>query len=286
MSTKTDKPTTFSDVVKTVCTLSGERVPNQDDKGICYGIISPHDVSPYALDEIYMNGRDLNYEAWREETEKLLMSILEASWPAGTKEVPNCLAETLALALKCHDELYGCSADALADMAVDNDGDPAKTADDMTDELASYYESQGDAVMYHTEGVVEDNPELAVQIDSLGLWVFKSQFVTMCRECSMCAPNAGDLNAVPGSKLTYCLPLDWFEKEKAPYPVWEIVGDNDFELIYVPPALREDCAEEIEDSGAEFCACGNRIYTDETMDHDSPQWNGFCSTLCMEKLTE
>lgn len=54
--------------------------------------------------------------------------------------------------------------------------------------------------------------------DSNWVWVFKSPYITHCRECSPCAPHAGDLDAPCESGVpTYCLDSSFFEDEKSPY---------------------------------------------------------------------
>ncbi len=46
-------------------------MPNFDEKtGIRYGVISPHDISSWSLDEIYQNGTDPIYEEYIENTEQ------------------------------------------------------------------------------------------------------------------------------------------------------------------------------------------------------------------------
>lgn len=43
-------------------------MPNYDEKnGISYGVISPHAISPYALEDIYQRGTDPHYENTKEE---------------------------------------------------------------------------------------------------------------------------------------------------------------------------------------------------------------------------
>jgi hypothetical protein len=46
-------------------------MPNFDEKtGIRYGVISPHDISSWSLDEIYQSGTDPIYEEYIENTEQ------------------------------------------------------------------------------------------------------------------------------------------------------------------------------------------------------------------------
>jgi hypothetical protein len=62
------------------------------------------------------------------------------------------------------------------------------------------------------------------QSDDYGdIFITKSPYYTECRLCSPCAPGAGDLSSpVKDGAKTYCFGHDWFEEEKAPYPVYSI----------------------------------------------------------------
>lgn len=54
------------------------------------------------------------------------------------------------------------------------------------------------------------------------IWVIKSPFYTNCLFCSPCAPGAGDLSApCEDGAETYALSADFFDGEKAPYPLKE-----------------------------------------------------------------
>jgi hypothetical protein len=51
---------------------------NYDEKtGIAYGVISPHAISPYALDDIYQNGTDPHYEYSKNELMDAIKSLCE-----------------------------------------------------------------------------------------------------------------------------------------------------------------------------------------------------------------
>lgn len=52
------------------------------------------------------------------------------------------------------------------------------------------------------------------------LFIMKSPYYT---ECSPCVPGAGNLDSpMEGGVKSYCLGPDWFEDNKAPYPVYEV----------------------------------------------------------------
>ena len=55
------------------------------------------------------------------------------------------------------------------------------------------------------------------------IFITKSPYYTRCRLCSPCAPNAGYLlSPDPLGVKTYCFDKDWFEDEKAPYPIYPV----------------------------------------------------------------
>ena len=53
-------------------------MPNFDEKtGIRYGVISPHNISSYSLDEIYQKGTDPYYESGKKELEEKIDSFFQ-----------------------------------------------------------------------------------------------------------------------------------------------------------------------------------------------------------------
>lgn len=68
--------------------------------------------------------------------------------------------------------------------------------------------------------------------DNTGLFVFKSPYYTHAQFCSPCVPGAGNLSTYCSSgPKTYCLPKDYFQDEKCPYPYYSVADDT---LIYSP----------------------------------------------------
>jgi hypothetical protein len=58
------------------------------------------------------------------------------------------------------------------------------------------------------------------------IFVLKSAYYTFAQFCSPCVPGAGNLDTPMAEGVkTYCLSHDWFDGEKAPYPVYQ-VSDN------------------------------------------------------------
>jgi hypothetical protein len=77
--------------------------------------------------------------------------------------------------------------------------------------------------------VYEEEGYKATQSDDDGdIFIEKSPFYTRAQFCSPCAPGAGYLmNPCPDGPKTYCFGHDWFEDEKAPYPVYRVENDEE-----------------------------------------------------------
>ncbi len=55
------------------------------------------------------------------------------------------------------------------------------------------------------------------------IFVLKSPYYTFAQFCSPCVPGAGNLETFcENGPKTYCLGHDWFEDQKAPYPVYSV----------------------------------------------------------------
>lgn len=215
---------THSELVQKVCAMAGEPIPNQSpETGIHYGVISQHDVMPEAIDDIFTNGTDLGWESASAELESEIKAIASEAYNAETED------EKLAI-LRASDWLEDDALE-LAELIAD-----AETEDDAMESV--WNEVSESALMQLGDSGMESGPyrwddsEYSIQYDSDGdIWVFNSPFYTLCRECSPCAPNAGYLTSQPGSMKTYCLGVDWFEDETAPYPVYRVSDDV---LIFQP----------------------------------------------------
>ena len=118
-------------------------------------------------------------------------------------------------------------------------GDPAEAmpegddpvGEDWTDDGSDYicrsckyaFESY-DAFTDESSGFTydQDGYSLTDCLDT-DLFILKSPYYTFARFCSPCVPGAGNLdNPDPEGAKTYCLGHDWFEGEKAPYPVYSV----------------------------------------------------------------
>jgi len=71
---------------------------------------------------------------------------------------------------------------------------------------------------------VDDGRYTATQgQDDCDVFITKSPYFTYAEFCSPCAPGAGYLrNSNPDGIKTYCFGPEWFEGEKAPYPVYSV----------------------------------------------------------------
>ena len=73
---------------------------------------------------------------------------------------------------------------------------------------------------------IKDNNYEAEQTDDVDIFIFKSPFFTYAQFCSPCAPGACYLPSplfVPNmDNKCYCFGHEWFEDERAPYPVYSV----------------------------------------------------------------
>lgn len=70
-----------------------------------------------------------------------------------------------------------------------------------------------------------DNDEYQAECsDDYGdIFIIKSPYYTTCQFCSPCAPGAGYImNTVEDGVKAYCFGHEFFEDEKAPYPVFSV----------------------------------------------------------------
>jgi len=74
---------------------------------------------------------------------------------------------------------------------------------------------------------IDDNDYCAAS-DSYGdIFIIKSPYYTRARFCSPCAPGACYLtDPCDDGEKAYCFGHDWFDSEKAPYPVYRVSDDT------------------------------------------------------------
>ena len=71
----------------------------------------------------------------------------------------------------------------------------------------------------------EDDIAAQQPYDDPDIFVLKSKYYTWAQFCSPCAPGAGYLTSFTDPEVgvkTYCFGHDWFENERAPYPVYSV----------------------------------------------------------------
>lgn len=172
----------------------GSTVNRDAETGIRYGMISCHSVNPDALEDVYQ-GDDLGFEAAK-------------------KQVIDELANAIKSALEDYGTIDDDGAEGCATEIVESDD--FQWAD--TDESGPY-------------GYVDSDGTSVQTTSNNELWVFKSPYYTWAQFCSPCVPGAGNLNgpmmyAGDGVK-TYCLGLDWFNKDSpCPYPIYKVEDDT------------------------------------------------------------
>lgn len=174
-------------------------VNRDSETGIRYGMINCNSLNQDALQDVYNNGEDIVFEGQKADM-KMAIAI----------GISNAVEE------------HGGSI-----------ADPDELAAEIMD-VVEWNDNYGESGphRYESEGVV-------VQTTSNNeLWVFKSPFYTKAQFCSPCVPGAGNLDCfcTEGPK-TYCLPVDWFENEMAPYNIWKVGTD---ELVWEIPVADSD----------------------------------------------
>jgi hypothetical protein len=188
-------------------------MPNFNEKtGIRYGVISPHSIGSWSLNDIYDQGTDPIYES-------------------GKNDILNDI--------KALCEEYNLDYERI-------------NTDSFIDEYSDNYQGNDSGIMDYSDSEYD----LHISGDNFGIFVMRSPYYTYCRNCSPCAPGAGDLDnpidvdgGVPRNEpspvhlafksccteKTYCLGPEWFDKEddqysrKIPYRVFRV--DNDQEVI-------------------------------------------------------
>jgi hypothetical protein len=89
----------------------------------------------------------------------------------------------------------------------------------VSDNLGDDYHADSSRMLYEQDGY-------KITTSETELWVLNSPFYTFAQFCSPCAPGAGNLDSpCSDGPKTFCLGPDWFDDNKAPYPVYS-VKDN------------------------------------------------------------
>jgi hypothetical protein len=170
--------------------------------GTRYGVISQNSVNPDALSDIFTNGEDI-------------------AWKCAIEELKNE-----------HDK---AQAELPEDKQEEFDEDAA------AEELSMNWESSLNNIRYERDGYI-----LTGCLDS-NVFILASPYYTYAQFCSPCVPGAGNLDnafqqvnppadcpattngenyrhdaEMAGFPKVYCLGHDWFDDNKAPYPVFSV----------------------------------------------------------------
>lgn len=97
------------------------------------------------------------------------------------------------------------------------------------DSSAPYYGDDDDDIDDFAEPssyIIDDGEYTAECGDSGDIFITKSPYYTYAQFCSPCAPGAchleNPLDEPCENNKAYCFAHDWFDDEKAPYPVYEV----------------------------------------------------------------
>lgn len=201
----------------------GKPVNYDSEKCIHYGVIHQYKLHQDALDDIYQS-TDIHFESAITNIQELVANIIkDFDVPelndGGTKQ-----ALAVELTGNLRNECDSDFSDGLVDAILDEDTTEARLVAAkmyIDDEFGQYYEDNEPSYWYDRDGY-----QIRLNTGDGDMFVIKSPYYTMCRECSPCAPNAGYLTDRGGGMKTYCLGVEWFEDEKAPYDVYRVDDDE------------------------------------------------------------
>ncbi len=227
----------------------GSKVNRDEKTGIRYGVISQHSIQPEVMSDIWDSARDLSYESVVDDLKDRIVSAIEQGETA--REALAGVLDDFVRNADLSDPI-----DQMLDMIKDND-DKTPHRDMLWDvveqDFNDRYES-GDSHdwLWEKEGY---RLESCLNYD---VFVSKSPYYTYAQFCSPCVPGAGNLgNAYEGLEVgpdgypafgetfaffaeaagfpkVLCLGHDFFEGEKAPYRVFDVVTGK-----LVPPPNEE-----------------------------------------------
>ncbi len=197
---------------------AGQAVNRNPDTGFRYGVIPSNDVSPDAMEDVYSNGRNLDFESAVDqfkdsiaqcENETELAALLKASFYSRCN--PNLWAQAILTELS-DNNLVLQSMDA--NQAIWNE---------VEQTFCDQYEGTGDCTRYSYES---DGYKLQVAGDG-EIFVIASPFFTYAQLCSPCAPGAcylkSPLEGPSEANKCYCLGADWFDSDSpCPYPIYSV----------------------------------------------------------------
>ena len=212
----------------------GSMVNRDPETGIRYGIIPSNMLSSWALDDIYQDGKDLDWENYVAEIKKDLRRVVERirdirdAADTDSDTTTSCCEELLENMLSDylrHGSIAGTVMEIYNDVVSD---DPVETV------VEAIYESISQDISDHYPGSDGCTPMeysgegYEIRADRDGdVWVFKSPYFTYAKFCSPCAPGAcylkDPLDGPHEPNKCYCLGFDWFEEvADCPYPIYSM----------------------------------------------------------------
>jgi hypothetical protein len=160
---------------------AGQPINRNLETGIRYGIIPANDCNPDALEDIYSNGVDTDYDDWKTAIEDAIRNALDAY---------------------------------LSKRAID------KVIVNGLDDIGDDYQGTGDCTRYEYEQDgyklrIDGSGDLWVFESP---YFTHAQFCSPCAPgaCYLRSP----LDAPSEANKCYCLGPDWFDGNQAPYPVY------------------------------------------------------------------
>lgn len=163
-----------------------------NETGIRFGVIGQNAdrLNMHATQEIWEQGRNLSFESYQDEVKKALSNALSDYFSD-------------------HKQWTGEKESKL-------ERETQNAFDAISDALNDEYQGENDRYLYEKDGY-------QIQTGESDLMVLKSPYFTHAQFCSPCFPGGGHLeNHCEAGPKTYCLGHDWFEDNKAPYPVYSV----------------------------------------------------------------
>lgn len=153
---------------------AGQLVNRNTETGVRYGVISSHSVNPDALEDIYQNGTDEDFENWKQAI---------------------------------HDGIRSALRDYLSERAID------RIIEHGLDDIGEDYEGTGDCTRYSYEAdgyklLIDSSGDLWVFESPYFTY---AQFCSPCAPgaCYLSNPLSEPVEA----NRCYCLGLEWFDDE-------------------------------------------------------------------------
>lgn len=131
---------------------------------------------------------------------------------------------------KCGEQVTDATAFEMEFPDVDTtEWEPNKGSSDYVCQSCQTWIESGDCFPDEAQGISYEREGYKIT-DCLqsDLFVLKSPFFTYAQFCSPCVPGAGNLDTpCPNGPKTYCLGHDWFDDDKAPYPVYNVTDGKE-----------------------------------------------------------